>query len=84
MIYSNTCPAPLDWEWLSGHWNGDTLPPRRQIPCVSLFNHTSEAFLTRLGIYPFPDADPFILHKRPDIYFLGNQPEFETALVGGQ
>lgn len=36
------------------------------------------------GIYPFPDADPFIIQHRPDVYFLGNQPEFETALVGGQ
>lgn len=34
------------------------------------------------GIYPFPDADPFIIHNRPDIYLIGNQPEFETAIVG--
>jgi DNA polymerase delta subunit 2 len=36
-----------------------------------------------IGIYPFPDQDPFILKARPDIYIVGNQPEFETALVGG-
>jgi DNA polymerase delta subunit 2 len=35
-------------------------------------------------MYPFPDADPFILRQRPDVYFIGNQPEFETALVGGE
>jgi hypothetical protein len=37
-----------------------------------------------VGMYPFPDADPFILRQRPDVYFIGNQPEFETALVGGE
>lgn len=37
-----------------------------------------------VGMYPFPDADPFILRQRPDVYFIGNQPEFETALVGGK
>jgi DNA polymerase delta subunit 2 len=37
-----------------------------------------------IGIYPFPDADPFIIQQRPDVYFLGNQPDFETALVGGE
>jgi DNA polymerase II small subunit/DNA polymerase delta subunit B len=36
------------------------------------------------GIYPFPDADPFVLHHRPDIYIVGNQPAFETAIVGGK
>jgi DNA polymerase delta subunit 2 len=36
------------------------------------------------GIYPFPDADPFIIHHRPHVYVIGNQPEFETALVGGE
>jgi hypothetical protein len=44
----------------------------------------TDIVLTVPGIYPFPDADPFILHHRPDVYFLGNQPEFETALVGGK
>lgn len=39
---------------------------------------------SRPGIYPFPDADPFIIHHRPHVYVIGNQPEFETALVGGK
>ena len=37
-----------------------------------------------LGVYPFPDADPFIIHQRPEIYIIGNQPEFKTTLIGGK
>jgi DNA polymerase delta subunit 2 len=40
--------------------------------------------LIGIGIYPFPDADPFIIQHRPDVYILGNQPEYETALTGGE
>ena len=39
---------------------------------------------TVIGVYPFPDADPFIIHKRPEVYIIGNQPEFQTTLVGGK
>ncbi|SCV67344.1 BQ2448_5990 [Microbotryum intermedium] len=31
--------------------------------------------------YPFSDRDPFILHSTPQIYFISNQPEFETQLI---
>ncbi len=34
------------------------------------------------AVYPYPDTDPFIIHHRPDIYVVGNQPAFETDLVG--
>ncbi|CAD6578096.1 MAG: hypothetical protein TREMPRED_002110 [Tremellales sp. Tagirdzhanova-0007] len=46
------------------------------------WRHIAPTAPDTLWIYPFPDADPFIIHHRPDVYFLGNQPEFETALVG--
>ncbi|KAK8870000.1 hypothetical protein IAR55_000570 [Kwoniella newhampshirensis] len=46
------------------------------------WRHVAPTAPDTLWIYPFPDADPFIIKHRPDIYFIGNQPEFETALVG--
>lgn len=41
-----------------------------------------------IGCYPYFDADPFIMTRTPHVYFIGNQPRFETALTiqaeGGQ
>jgi DNA polymerase delta subunit 2 len=34
------------------------------------------------GSYPFDGKDPFVLDKTPDIYVVGNQPEFGTEMVG--
>lgn len=42
------------------------------------------AFVCATGCFPFSDKDPFIIERRPDVYFIGNQPEFRTALVGGE
>ncbi|KAJ3328126.1 DNA polymerase delta subunit 2 [Blyttiomyces sp. JEL0837] len=36
-----------------------------------------------LWCYPFKDEDPFIIERRPHIYFVGNQPKFETGIVDG-
>ncbi|KAJ3016044.1 UNVERIFIED_CONTAM: DNA polymerase delta subunit 2 [Siphonaria sp. JEL0065] len=36
-----------------------------------------------LACYPFQDRDPFIIETHPDVYFMGNQPEFGTKLVTG-
>ncbi|WWC85235.1 uncharacterized protein L201_000096 [Kwoniella dendrophila CBS 6074] len=46
------------------------------------WRHIAPTAPDTLWIYPFPDADPFIIKHRPDFYVIGNQPEFETALVG--
>ncbi|GMK55458.1 hypothetical protein CspeluHIS016_0205140 [Cutaneotrichosporon spelunceum] len=46
------------------------------------WRHLAPTAPDTLSVYPYPDTDPFIIHHRPDIYVIGNQPEFETELVG--
>ncbi|PQE12327.1 dna polymerase delta subunit 2 protein [Rutstroemia sp. NJR-2017a BVV2] len=36
-----------------------------------------------LWSYPFQDDDPFVMHKCPHIFIVGNQPEFDTAVIEG-
>ena len=36
-----------------------------------------------LGCYPFQENDPFVLEECPHVYFVGNQPRFETTVVRG-
>lgn len=52
--------------------------------CKLIYIVTSRYIADDTGIYPFPDADPFIITHRPHVYVIGNQPEFETTLTGGQ
>ncbi|KAK4992700.1 DNA polymerase delta small subunit Cdc1 [Elasticomyces elasticus] len=33
--------------------------------------------------YPFQDGDPFVIADCPHVYFVGNQPRFDTAVVQG-
>ncbi|WVQ78160.1 hypothetical protein IAT38_000241 [Cryptococcus sp. DSM 104549] len=47
------------------------------------WRHIAPTAPDTLWIYPFPDADPFIIKHRPDFYVIGNQPQFETIVVGG-
>lgn len=47
------------------------------------WRHLAPTAPDTLWIYPFPDTDPFIVGHRPDVYVIGNQPEFETCVVGG-
>ncbi|BEJ16257.1 hypothetical protein CspHIS471_0508620 [Cutaneotrichosporon sp. HIS471] len=48
------------------------------------WRHLAPTAPDTLSVYPYPDTDPFIIHHRPDIYVVGNQPEFETELVGDE
>lgn len=34
-----------------------------------------------LDCYPFYEKDPFVLSECPHVYFIGNQPKFETKLI---
>ncbi|KAI4217686.1 MAG: hypothetical protein LQ351_000282 [Letrouitia transgressa] len=36
-----------------------------------------------LWCYPFQDKDPFIIEETPHVYFVGNQPRFETTVIEG-
>ena len=35
------------------------------------------------GCYPFQDKDPFVIEECPHVYFVGNQPRYETAMIEG-
>ena len=35
------------------------------------------------GVYPFQGRDPFIMDECPHVYFVGNQPGFDTSLIEG-
>lgn len=34
-----------------------------------------------LGCYPYFKNDPFIITRTPHLYFIGNQPRFESILL---
>ena len=36
-----------------------------------------------LWCYPFQDGDAFVMRECPHVYFVGNQPKFETAVIEG-
>ena len=35
------------------------------------------------GSYPFQDDDPLIVRECPHVFFVGNQPLFETSVIEG-
>ena len=43
-------------------------------------NHTNHCFA---GCYPFQEKDQFIIEECPHVYFVGNQPKFETIVIDG-
>jgi DNA polymerase delta subunit 2 len=49
------------------------------------FQHFAPTSPDTLGCYPFADKDqdPFVIRQCPHVYFAGNQPRFESALVEG-
>ncbi|MCJ1247441.1 hypothetical protein MMC30_004655 [Trapelia coarctata] len=36
-----------------------------------------------LWCYPFQEKDPFVIEECPHVYFVGNQPRFESAVIDG-
>ncbi|KAG0143856.1 hypothetical protein CROQUDRAFT_80673 [Cronartium quercuum f. sp. fusiforme G11] len=45
------------------------------------WNHIAPTTPDTLWCYPFREEDPFVLTELPRVYFIGNQPRFETELV---
>lgn len=43
--------------------------------------HVAPTAPDQLDCFPFKGKDPFILEECPHVYFIGNQPQFETRLV---
>lgn len=35
------------------------------------------------GCYPFQDKDQFVIEECPHVYFVGNQPRYETTVIEG-
>lgn len=36
-----------------------------------------------IGCYPFQEKDQFVIEECPHVYFVGNQPKFETTVIEG-
>ncbi|KIW72071.1 hypothetical protein PV04_00292 [Phialophora macrospora] len=36
-----------------------------------------------LWCYPFQDRDPFVIDECPHVFFVGNQPKFDTTIIHG-
>ena len=47
------------------------------------WRHVAPSCPDTLWSYPFQNMDPFVLEKCPEVYFVGNQPRFETRLIEG-
>jgi DNA polymerase delta subunit 2 len=38
---------------------------------------------THSGCYPFQDKDQFVIEECPHVYFVGNQPRYDTTVIDG-
>ena len=54
----------------------DTLCMRKIIPSRNKADYFA-------GCYPFQDKDQFVIEECPHVYFVGNQPRFETNVIEG-
>lgn len=34
-----------------------------------------------IGCYPFQENDPFVIEECPHVFFVGNQPKFDSTVV---
>lgn len=47
-------------------------------------SHIAPTAPDTLGCYPYYDKDPFILEKCPHVYFVGNQPKYQSKVLHGE
>jgi DNA polymerase delta subunit 2 len=47
------------------------------------WRHMAPTAPDTLYAYPYVDKDPFIMEHCPHVYFIGNQPQFETTTIVG-
>lgn len=45
--------------------------------------HRERAADFLIGCYPFQDNDPFVIEECPHVYFVGNQPRYDTTVIEG-
>lgn len=36
---------------------------------------------SNIGCYPFQEKDPFVIEECPHVFFVGNQPKFDSIVV---
>lgn len=47
-------------------------------------SHIAPTAPDTLGCYPYYEKDPFILEKCPHVYFVGNQPKYQSKIINGE
>jgi DNA polymerase delta subunit 2 len=63
----------------------DGREPIQLAESTMFWRHIAPSAPDTLWCYPFQDRDPFIVEQCPDVYFIGNQPRFDTSeLVGSK
>ncbi|KAG2183722.1 hypothetical protein INT43_006733 [Umbelopsis isabellina] len=63
----------------------DGQEPLQLAESTMFWRHIAPSAPDTLWCYPFQDRDPFIVEQCPDVYFIGNQPRFDTSeLVGSK
>jgi len=87
MIYTNTSGQLTDSRWLARPCSGDIWLPQHLTLFVRPILSTNSHFTLMdtlhgiLGCYPYFKNDPFIITRTPHLYFIGNQPRFESMLL---
>ncbi|KAI9739767.1 MAG: hypothetical protein M1834_006487 [Cirrosporium novae-zelandiae] len=54
------------------------------IECLLRWNCAAPTAPDTLWCYPFQDIDPFVISSCPHIFFVGNQPHFDTHRIHGR